>query len=132
MDYQKMRQLEELINYQIKFIDYMEELIKYDEKFVADNSPEGLPPLENIGVLKSHFITQRKACIGVLSLTARHLPRLKEEYDSNKAKEKEKAVQNLHAKSNSKSDIKPHPAPSHHAPKPNSEDNFISLFQGVI
>ena len=84
MDYQMMKRLDELMNYQIKFIDYMDELIKFDDDFTTKNPDTELPPIQNIGVLKSHFITQKKACEAVLSITARHLPRLKAEHDKNK------------------------------------------------
>lgn len=84
MDYQTMQRMEELMHFQIKFIDYMDVLIKFDEDFTSKNPNEELPPVVNIGVLKSHFITQKKACEGVLSITARHMPRLKAEYEKNK------------------------------------------------
>jgi hypothetical protein len=81
MDYRHMSEMERLMNLQVKYLNYMEELIKEDNQYAQEHPNEELPPVQNLGVLKSHFLTQRKACEGVLSITARHLPRLKAEHD---------------------------------------------------
>ncbi len=88
MDYHQLSDLERLMNNQIKYLDYMEQLIKFDQEYVEANPGIDLPPLQNIGVLKSHFTTQRKACEGVLSIAARHLPRLKTEKEAQEAQKK--------------------------------------------
>jgi hypothetical protein len=118
MNYEQMKKLDELIHFQIKFIDYMQELIEFDETYVKDNPNETLPPLQNIGVLKSHFTTQRKACDGVLSLTARHLPRLKAEHDKNKQVKKPIVKTTVEQVAKAKVENKPVPIST----------NFISLF----
>lgn len=88
INYQSLSELEQVIKRQIEALNAMDLLITFDSEYVSNNPGVKLPPLENIGVLKSHFTTQRKACEGVLSLTARHLPRLKTAHDAEQAKKK--------------------------------------------
>lgn len=90
IDYLLLKRLEDTIENQIEVLNFMAKLIAFDDQYVAENPTEELPPLVNVGVLRSHFITQKKACEGVLSLTARHLPRLKAEHDQKLATEREK------------------------------------------
>lgn len=77
--YSKLEKINNVIKNQILIIEYMEEVIKYDEEYTRENINEELPPIENIGVLKSHFTTQKKACLGMISILNRHLPRLEKE-----------------------------------------------------
>lgn len=100
MEYRHLSDLERLMKLQIEYLNYMEQLIKFDSEYSQEHPNDDLPPVQNLGVLKSHFLTQRKACEGVLSITARHLPRLKAENEkriksrqaSNSAKGNSKAV----------------------------------------
>lgn len=87
MTYQELQELEKILKMQLKMLSVMENFMKFDAEYERDHPEETLPPIINSGVLKSHFITQKKACEGFLSYTARHLPRMKKEHDiANKAK----------------------------------------------
>lgn len=81
MNYQELQRAEQILQMQFDMLTKMEEFIKTDEEYEKEHPEEELPPIVNIGVLKSHIITQKKACEGFLSITARHLPRMKKEHD---------------------------------------------------
>lgn len=128
MNYQEIKRMDDIVSMQLKFLTYMEGLIQEDERFVSEN-PEmakELPPFQNIGVLKSHFLTQKKACEGLLSLTARHLPRLKEEYEKNKPKPEPKAIAKATAKVKPQAQLNKSVEKSPTSTTP--QDMFVSLF----
>lgn len=85
MDYQKMAQLSSLMKTQIQFIDYMADLIEYDKKQTEAYPEKKIAPIPGIGLLKSHFLTQKKACETVIAIADRHLPELKAQYDEKEA-----------------------------------------------
>lgn len=90
IDYLTVDRLEKTMKMQLEILDFLADLLEYDSRYAAEHPAGDLPALVNPGVLKSHFITQKKACESVLSLTARHLPRLKAEHDKQVAVEREK------------------------------------------
>lgn len=93
IDYLTVDRLEKTMKMQLEILDFLADLLEYDSRYAAEHPAGDLPPLTNPGVLKSHFITQKKACESVLSLVARHLPRLKAEHDQTRAAEREKRQQ---------------------------------------
>lgn len=88
MDYSTMNQLKGLMENQIKFLDYMDALIAYDKEQAEAHPEKDQPPIAGVGLLKSHFMTQKKACEAVIALTDRHLPDLKAVHDAEQEKKK--------------------------------------------
>lgn len=88
IDYSILSKLNQAVKMQFDMLEFMDKLIAYDTEYVLKHPEDKLPDLENMGVLKSHFMTQKKACQGLLSLSARHLPRLKIEHDEIEAKKR--------------------------------------------
>lgn len=88
MDYSTLSQLKGLMENQIKFLDYMAALIVYDKEQSEAHPEKDQPPIEGVGLLRSHFMTQKKACEAVIALTDRHLPDLKVIHDAEQEKKK--------------------------------------------
>lgn len=135
MNYQDIQQFERILKMQLDMLCKMEEFIQFDEEYVKNHPNEVLPPVINNGVLKSHFITQKKACEGFLSYTARHLPRLKAEHDLANKKKVVESKKPIDAKTPIKEgSAKPSATVKNVPPTPNISNPqihnsaFISLF----
>lgn len=100
MTYEQLAELKKLMEMQVKYLMCMDTVLNYDEEFEKTNPSVELPPIMNKGAMRSHFTLQMKACEGVISLTERHLPRLKVEHDQKLAEKNAKFKADAAARKN--------------------------------